>query len=36
MGHEPLNRLGSEIFSIKVADTRADTHTQTYKQVVWQ
>jgi len=27
IGHEPLNRLSSEIFTIKVDDTQTDTHT---------
>jgi len=27
IGHEPLNRLVSEIFSIKVTDTQTDTST---------
>jgi len=27
IGHEPLNRLSSEIFTIEVDDTQTDTHT---------
>ena len=27
IGHKPLNRLISEIFNIKVADTQTDTST---------
>jgi len=29
IGHEPINRFVSEIFSIKIADRQTDTHIQT-------
>jgi len=29
IGHEPLNRLVSEIFSIKVVDTQSDGQAET-------
>jgi len=33
IGHEPLNRLVSEIFSIKVADTQT-SHRQTRRLII--